>query len=263
MRPTLLALLVIAVAAPAARAADVEKLTFSVPVRTPDATGATVLIDTDVYLPAGAAPRRGRPLIEVFHGGGSDKANAFDAGHAKFFAEHGYVSLIYSQRGHGASGGRTAVAGPDEMRDLFDVTHWALEQSAFGIDRRRIALTGYSQGGLSTNLAQASAGDHDLNPYGIRFVALEPGNTPDFVSEALVPNGVTKLSVGVGLIETYAIGASARVTPLMGKWFATIGADQLYATASPRCDTTAARHGPGHHARRPRRPVDRLQRPFG
>lgn len=237
MRKALLPLVFLALAAPA-HAAGVKKLTFSVPVTRPDETGAKVMIDTDVYVPEGTAPRRGWPFVEVFHGGGSDKANEFDAGHAKFFAAHGYVSMIYSQRGHGASGGLTAVAGPNEMRDLFDVTHWALGQK-FGIDPRRIALTGYSQGGLSTNVAQASVGDKDLNPYGIGFVALEPGNTPDYVSQALVPNGVVKLSVGVGLIETYAIGAQAQVTPLMGKWFATILADQLYAEGSNRCDTTA------------------------
>ncbi len=231
----LTALLLLALAAPASAA--VEKKAFSVPVRTPDETGAKVSLDTDVYLPDAPRPRGGYPLIEVFHGGGSNKDSTFDAGHARFFAEHGYVALIYSQRGHGASGGLTAVAGPNEMRDLFDVTQWALTQP-FGINRHRIGLTGYSQGGLSTNLAQAWARDRDINPYGIRFRVLEPGNTPDSIAKALVPNGVAKLSVGVGLVETYAIGAQAHMSPLMAKWVGTEAADAVYAAGADTCDVS-------------------------
>ena len=217
--------------------AAVRKLTFSVAVTAPDEAGGHVSLDTDVYLPAEPAPRGGWPLVEVFHGGGSDKANAYDAGHARFFAEHGYVSLIYSQRGHGASGGLTAVAGPNEMHDLFDVTHWALGHG-FGIDGRRIALTGYSQGGLTTNLAQVWGSDRAINPYGIHFTVLEPGNTPDYVIDALDPNGVAKLSVGVGLIETYLIGAHAHISPLLAKWIATEAADADQAQGASRCDVS-------------------------
>ena len=228
-----LALLLAALFAPATARAEVRKLTFQVPVRTHDESGA-VSLDTDVYLPDGPAPAGGFPLVEVFHGGGASKDDPFDAGHARFFAEHGYVSLIYSQRGHGSSGGLTAVAGPNEMRDLFDVTDWALQQP-FGIDRDRIALMGYSQGGLSTNLGQAWSSDSAVNPYGIHFAVLEPGNTPDFVADALVPNGVVKQSFGAGLLATYGGGAHGHVSPLMGKWFATVGADALYTGNSDHC----------------------------
>ena len=231
-------LLLALVAAAPAHATPAKRLTFAVPVTTPDETGGKVTLDTDVYLPAGRRPRGGWPFVEVFHGGGSEKGNTFDAGHAKYFAEHGYVSLIYSQRGNGNSGGLEAVAGPEEMRDLFDVTHWALGQK-FGIDRTRIALTGYSQGGLNTNLAQAWASDPKLNPYGIHFAVLEPGNTPDYIADALVPNYVDKLSVGVGLIETYLVGARAHISPLLSKWIATESADALYATGpKDRCDVS-------------------------
>jgi len=239
MRPALLATLLVALLTVPAQGAAVKKLTFQVPVSTPDDAGQKITLDTDVYLPAGAPPKGGRPFVEVYHGGGSDKSNTFDAGHAKFFAEHGYVSLIYSQRGNGNSGGLEAVAGPEEMRDLFDVTHWALTQK-FGIDRTRIALTGYSQGGLNTNLAQAWSGDKRLNPYGIHFAVLEPGNTPDYIADALIPNHVDKLSVGVGLIETYLVGAKAHIAPILGKWIATESADAVYSTGpANRCDVTS------------------------
>jgi predicted acyl esterase len=229
----LAALATLALAGPAA--ADPVKESFRVPVRVADEAG-DVTIDTDVYRPAAPASGRGRPLIVVFHGGGSNKDSGFDAGHAKFFAEHGYVSLIYSQRGHGASGGLTTVAGPNEMHDVFDVVHWALEQP-FGIDARRVALTGYSQGGLNTNLAQAWARDKDINPYGIRFRALEPGNTPDYIADALIPNDVVKLSFGAGLIGTYYQGASGHVSPLLDKWIGTATADGVRADGGGVCAT--------------------------
>jgi ABC-2 type transport system ATP-binding protein len=214
------------------------KTAYSVPVTQPDELGQPVSLDTDVYLPDRTPPSGGFPLIELFHGGGSDKANPYDSGHAAFFAQHGYVVVLYSARGHGSSGGQTACCGPKEIHDLFDVTAWALRiggrnqpaHPGFHIDRTRIGLTGYSQGGLHTNLGQVWAGDRSLDPYGIRFRVLEPGNTPDYVYKALAPNGVVKLSIGVGLVETYLVGAHAHVSPLIAKWVAAL-ATQLPALA--------------------------------
>jgi predicted acyl esterase len=229
-----------------AAAANYTKTTYSVAVTQPDEYGMPVAIDTDVYVPRAKRPRAGYPLLEIFHGGGSSKDNGFDASHAVRFAQHGWVVILYSQRGHGASGGQTTVAGPKEMRDLFDVTAWALgvggrvdpPHPPFGIDSGFIALAGYSQGGLNTNVAQVSSGDPAVNPYGLRFRALEPGNTPERVFEALVPNQVVKLSFGVGLLETYAVGASAHVAPIVGKWIATAAADQPALYGGDVCDAS-------------------------
>src|SRR3954452_23488099 len=179
-----------ALACACAPAHAVVKSTARVPVSQPDEYGMPVSLDADVYIPDGAPPAAGWPLIEVFHGGASNKDNPCDAGHARFFAEHGYASLIYSQRGQGNSDGQVAVAGPKEMRDLFDVTAWALGH--FPLDRASIALTGYSQGGLHTNLGQVWSSDPALDPYGIRFRAIEPGNTPDLTFNALVDHGAVK-----------------------------------------------------------------------
>ena len=231
------------VAAPAHAA--VTKSTFSVPVTQPDATGAPVTLDTDVYLPQGTPPSGGWPFVLFFHGGGSNKDNAFDAGHARNFAEHGYATILYSARGHGNSTGQTSVAGPKEMRDTYDVVAWALgiggrtdpPHPDFHIDRSLMALSGYSQGGLNTNLAQAWSTDPTLDPYDLRFVADEPGNTPDVTFEALVPNDVVKISFGVGLLETYLVGAAGHVDPIVDKWIGTAGADrpELYG-AGDECD---------------------------
>src|SRR5919197_3431908 len=77
-----------------------------------------------------------------------------------------------------------------------------------------------------------------FNPYGIRFAAFAPGNTPDYTFRALVPNHVIKLSFGVGLIETYLVGAHAHVAPLIGKWIAELAPDQAPLESGPLCDTS-------------------------
>jgi len=220
---------------------------FRVPVTAPDESGGAVAIDVDMYLPDGAAGPSGRPFVMVFHGGGGSKASAFDAAHARNYAERGSVALLYSARGHGDSGGQTTIAGPKEIRDLFDVAAWALRRGDrtepahpdWGIDPDRVALAGYSQGGLHTNLGQAWADDPALNPYAIRFAALQPGNTPDRVFEALIDRDVVKLSFGVALLGLYYSSTQGRVAPIVDSWLARAGADQpaLYGTGDV-CDAT-------------------------
>ena len=160
--------------------------TYSVPVTTPDTLGAPVTLDTDVYVPAGTPPATGFPLLEMFHGGGSTKDNAYDAAHARRFADDGYVVLIYSARGHGNSGGQTTVAGPAEIRDLFDVTAWALgiggrarrpirtsTSTARGspcADTRRAACTRTS--------ARCGAATRRSTPTGSRSAPSSPGTHP-------------------------------------------------------------------------------------
>jgi ABC-2 type transport system ATP-binding protein len=231
-----------ALAAPA-HAAPVA---FGVPVTQPDELGRSIVLDTDVYLPPGEPPATGWPLVMVFHGGGSDKSNAFDAGHAAGFAAHGYAAILYSARGHGASGGLVSVAGPHEIADLFDVMAWAFAtggrdapaHASFRLDRSRIAFAGYSQGGLHTNLGEVWAHDRTLNPYGFEIAAILPGNTPDRTFDALVDHEAVKLSFGIGLLGTYFVGSQARVAPRVDGWIATALLDQssLYGGAS--CDLT-------------------------
>lgn len=240
----------IAAAPSAAPAASYTRLSYMVPVTQPDEAGLPVSLDTDVYLPSTPPPPGGYPLMEVFHGGGSVKDNPYDAGHAASFARAGFVAIIYSQRGDGNSGGQTAVAGPNELHDLFDVTAWALKTGGrtlplhpdFHIDPAFIALSGYSQGGLNTNLGAVWSVDPAINPYGIRIWAIEPANTPDVTFQALVPGGVVKLSFVAALAKTYGLGSGSdevhgRVAPEMAKWFADLTADQpsLYGSGS-LCD---------------------------
>ena len=85
--------------------------THDVPVTTPDTLGAPVSLDTDVYVPEGHPPAAGFPLLEMFHGGGSTKDNAYDAAQARRFADDGYVVLIYSARGTETLAGRRRLRG--------------------------------------------------------------------------------------------------------------------------------------------------------
>jgi ABC-2 type transport system ATP-binding protein len=218
----------------AAPASAERKETAMVPVTAPDENGQAVSIDTDVRLPDGAAPKRGWPVVALFHGGGGTKSGEFDSNAASAFTAHGYATILYSARGHGASGGQTTVVGPKEIRDVFDVLGWAIAK--YGLDRRRIALWGYSQGGLHTNLAQAWSRDRDLNPKRLRFAALMPSSTPDKVFDALIEHQVVKLSFGLALTALYS--TSARPAPQVDRWIATAAADQPAAYgAGGICDT--------------------------
>ncbi|HVL96712.1 MAG TPA: CocE/NonD family hydrolase [Solirubrobacteraceae bacterium] len=232
-------------AAPAAHAAS-TKSTHRVPVTQPDEAGRPVELDVDVYLPEGAPPPAGRPLVLLFHGGGSDKDSAFDAAQARAYAERGYGVLLYSARGHGGSSGQTTVAGPKEVRDGFDVLAWAFREGGranpehpdFGLDRRTILLAGHSEGGLHVNLLQAYAGDPALNAHGFRFAALQPGNTADRVFDALVEHDVVKLSFGLGLAQTYFAGTGGDVAPQVGRWIATAAVDRPELYGGDVCDAS-------------------------
>ncbi len=232
MRVVVGVLVALLLAAPA-RAERLES--HMVPVSATDENGRLVAIDTDVRLPDGAAPRRGWPVVALFHGGGGTKTSAFDVNAAKAFAARGYATILYSARGHGASGGQTTIVGPKEVGDAFDVLGWALDR--YPLDRRRMALWGYSQGGLHTNLVHGWADSRQLNPRGLRFRAVMPSSTPDRVFEALVEHGVVKLSFGAALIALYS--TSARPAPQVDRWIATGLVDQPAAYgAGAICDTT-------------------------
>jgi predicted acyl esterase len=243
LAPALLACAAVFLAAPAAASA-VTVGSYSVPVTQPDEAGMSVSIDTDVYVPDGSPPPGGWPVVEIFHGGGGSKSGGFEVTRANELAAHGYASILYSARGHGSSGGQVTAFGPKEIRDLFDVTAWAFgvrdqpPHPDFGLDRSRIAAFGESQGGLHTNLGEVYEDDPGIDPYGFDFKVLLPGNTPDYVFNALVQNGAVKLSFGVGLIETYIVGAHGQVSPLLGKWIAALASDQPSLTGGQLCDAS-------------------------
>ena len=145
-----------------AGAAGYKKLTYSVPVTRPDEAGQPVSLDTDVYLPTGAAPAAGFPMIELFHGGGSDKSNPYDSGHAAYFADTGTWSSSTRPAATAARAARRRSSARRRSATSSTSTAWTLGVGGrdkpahrdFHVNRRRIALAGYSQGGLHTNLGE-------------------------------------------------------------------------------------------------------------
>ena len=71
-----------------------SKSSYRVPVTAPDELGAPVTIEADVYLPDGQPPASGWPLVQVLHGGGANKDNAYDGGHAEALADAGYAAIV-------------------------------------------------------------------------------------------------------------------------------------------------------------------------
>lgn len=92
----------------------------------------------DLRLPAQPGPW---PGLVILHGAGSTKDNHADF--ARAAQTGGFASLVYDQRGHGASDGEMSP------RAVSDVGRMArLLGSAEGVDERRIAVRGSSMGGF-------------------------------------------------------------------------------------------------------------------
>jgi predicted acyl esterase len=212
--------LVLAIAAPARAADELERscrddrgLTLcSAPIASFDGTP----LDATVTLPAGRAPRGGRPLIVFLHGLLADKGeyladtpegtgperggNAYKTirWNNRWFAARGYTVLNYSARGHGASGGSIELASRDvEVRDARRLAGLLADAPWAGVDPRRIGVIGSSYGGGQAWLLLATREDEAL-PYGawrspagreLRLAALVPGYTWTDLVQSLLPNG--------------------------------------------------------------------------
>ncbi len=111
-------------------------------------TGIVIAGDTleaTYYLPPSAPPDSlGYPAMLFVPGFGESKNG--DTLSASLWAGSGYVSLCYSVRGQGKSGGRSTIMGPAERRDLDSVLRFLKRLS--GVNPGRVGIQGGSQGGL-------------------------------------------------------------------------------------------------------------------
>ena len=196
--------------------------TYSVPVTTPDTLGASVSLDTDVYVPDGTSAARRLPAARDL------PRRRFDQGQR---LRRGARTPLRRRRIRGAEllGPRSRKlrrtdvgrgAGRDARplrRDCMGARDRRLRSPPSGLPHRPRAdrsAPGTRRAACTRTSARCGAHDPSINPYGISFRALEPGNTPDLVFEALVPNSVLKLSFGVGLIGTYFGGStSGKIAP--------------------------------------------------
>jgi predicted acyl esterase len=177
------------------------------------------------------------PVVLIPHGGGGNVDS--DAGRAQRYASEGFVGVVWSARGHGNSGGFFDFFGPLTVQDTKDVVTWVIgHRSDTGADPRRIGMTGYSQGGGTTNLAAA------LDP---RIRAIAPGHTFSGLQESLEPHGCVKASIAAAIFALAYQKSGARTDPVLaGRWAAYltggVGADEVHQDWSVRAPRTYVRN---------------------
>jgi len=184
-----------------------------------------VALKARYYRPAAAGTY---PVVMIPHGGGGDLTS--EAGRAEAYAQIGYVGVVWSARGHGAppydSGGLFDFFGPKTVQDARDVLDWVLSHPATGADATHVGITGYSQGGGTTNLVAKT------DP---RIKAVSPGHTFSGLLESLKPNGCVKLSVDTVILSAAYLANKARPDPdLISRWSAFLSSGQEIPNASAR-----------------------------
>jgi len=103
-------------APPAAAAPALEAFTVTaakVTVTDGPVAKRTVVLDTDLYVPAGASPASQRPAILMTNGFGLSKSAAEITSMASFLARHGYIVLAYTAAGFGGSTGCISLQSVD------------------------------------------------------------------------------------------------------------------------------------------------------
>ena len=149
------------------------------------------------------------PVVFFAHGGGGNVSS--EAPRATALAQQGFVGVTWSARGHGNSGGLFDFFGPKTVQDSRDVVDWVFSHTALtAADPNRAAMTGYSQGGGTTNLVGAA------DP---RLKVLAPGHTFSGLAESLKPNGCIKFSIDTVILSAAYLAMGARTDPvLVSRW---------------------------------------------
>ena len=159
--------------------AEVREEALRVPVKAePD--GSTVTLDATVVAPTSTGRH---PAVLLAHGFGGSKADLMER--ARELAGQGYVTLAYTARGFGASGGRIHLDDPDyEVADasrLLDTLAGRADVQLDAAKDPRVGVAGGSYGGaLGVMLAGTDR----------RVDAVVAGITWNDLSETFVPGGV-------------------------------------------------------------------------
>jgi acetyl esterase/lipase len=206
-----------------------------------DVVGATDLVyrrdgnrrvRLDIYAPAAAPPRGGRPCVLAIHGGGWRGGNKRDYGPmAARLVEHGYVVAAVDYKLSGPS----APSWPVNIEDLRAAVRWLRgHAAAYGVDPARIAVMGASAGGhlaalLATCPETPSAGSQP--PRG-QASTTEPAATSARVQAVIDFYGPSDL--------TALAAASPYARTSMALYLGGRPGDvpDRYAAASPACHVT-------------------------
>lgn len=152
-----------------------------------------IRIDATVYLPE----RTPAPAVIVSPGFGGSKQSVTTE--ARELAQRGFVTLAYSPRGFGRTGGRIALNARDyEVADGSQLIDWLARQPEVRQDKPgdpKVGVTGSSYGGALSLLLAGT--DH-------RVDALAPVITYNNLAHALLPNAATRTD---SLPDTPAAGA--------------------------------------------------------
>lgn len=202
MRRQVSIILVLSVAAVLALPAVAEDPGYTTTTEMVPVGDGTVHLDTKIYVPTGAAPTDGWPLLVRHHGGGSHKDNEYDTKYGRQAVARGFAVLMYSVRGHGASEGSFDFFGSESVEDFSDVLDW-VEANLPSVNSNKVGAIGISQGGGMSLLPAA------LDPAG-RVKAVAVGNTFDSLNHALNPNDCFKFSFATGIFAAAYKGAGAR-----------------------------------------------------
>lgn len=190
----------LALAAPASGAEPgsytVTPLTFTV-----QAGDRTCTVDADLYRPAGVDAAHPAPAVLATNGFGGSKADGSTDAIGKAFAARGYVGLVYSGLGFGASGCLISLDDPridgqaaTRLVDFLGGTRAADDGTRAdfvtkdGTGDPRVGMIGGSYGG-AIQLATAS-----VDP---RLDALVPLITWNDLAYSLAPNGADRATPGV------------------------------------------------------------------
>lgn len=121
------------------------------------------LTQVDVRLPTTAPGVCGWPVVLVIHGAGYNRGKV--GGHARRYAEKGYLSIAYDVRGQGTSMGLNDSSvygrGPLGLReriDLFEILEETKIRFSAEMDMNRVGIFGNSQGGFLAWAAAAHSG---------------------------------------------------------------------------------------------------------
>jgi len=150
-----------------------------------------VKLDVTKMIPSTPKPDSGYPAIILIHGMGGNKNDM--SLFSLILAPKGYLTLAYSVRGQGNSGGVSTVDGERERQDLREIIAYLRNDSL--VNKNRIGIAGGSQGGIHSWMAAAL--DMDVR------VAIPMIATPNFAND-LVPNNCIK----TGLVHELTLSSN-------------------------------------------------------
>jgi len=165
-------------------------------------TAGTTTLQADLYLPPGAAPRAGWPVVVSIHGGGFSTGTRGPNAYTGFLPEHGYAVLDVDYR----LASSTYHPWDTQVDDIGCSLAWiAGDGRAENLDPDRIATLGLSSGGnLAVNAAYMSA-DHTLTS------SCSPAGTPLPTVRAVI--------AGYPAVDLTGIGDATAIARQVEQWY--------------------------------------------